>query len=145
MHQDNITNDHRSNHLGNSDIEKSLTLLIVEDDEIIRMVIENFSRKKGWKVVSAENGFTALETYQEQDFDVIIMDCQMPILDGYKTTEAIRQLEGQRGTHTPIIAMTANSLDDVMETCLNSGMDDYLTKPVEMSAFYSIVEKWAKR
>lgn len=124
--------------------EKSLKLLIVEDDEIIRMVIEKFSIRKGWKVVMAEDGYTALDAYQQQEFDVIIMDCQMPVLDGYKTTEAIRQLESERGTHTPIIAMTANALKGVKETCLNAGMDDYLTKPVETSEFYAIVERWAK-
>ena len=124
--------------------EKPLKLLIVEDDEIIRMVIEKFSIRKGWKVVLAEDGYAALDAYQQQEFDVIIMDCQMPVLDGYKTTEAIRELESQSDTHTPIIAMTANALKGVKETCLNAGMDDYLTKPVETSEFYAIVERWAK-
>ena len=124
--------------------EKPLRLLIVEDDEIIRMVIGKFSIRNGWNVVLAEDGNAALDAYQKQEFDVIIMDCQMPILDGYKTTGAIRQLESQSGTHTPIIAMTANALEGFKQTCLNAGMDDYLTKPVEISEFYTIVEKWAK-
>lgn len=130
--------------LGNSGEEKSLKLLIVEDDAIIRMVLENFSIRKGWKVILAEDGKAAIDAYQKQEFDVIIMDCQMPVLDGYKTTGAIRQLESQRSTHTPIIALTANALKGVRETCLNAGMDDYLTKPVETNAFYAIVDKWAK-
>ncbi|WP_068964191.1 PAS domain S-box protein [Desulfosporosinus sp. BG] len=124
--------------------EKLLKLLVVEDDEIIRMVIEKFSIRKGWKVVLAEDGKAAIDAYQKQEFNVIIMDCQMPVLDGYKTTAAIRQLEIKVGKHTPIIAMTANALKGVRETCLNAGMDDYLTKPVETSAFYDMVEKWAK-
>lgn len=123
---------------------KPLKLLIVEDDDIIRIVIEKFSIRKGWKVVLAEDGYAALDAYQKQEFDLIIMDCQMPVLDGYKTTEAIRQLERQKGTHTPIIAMTANALKGVRETCLNAGMDDYLTKPIETSAFYEIIERWTK-
>lgn len=124
--------------------EKPLKLLIVEDDKIIRMVIEKFSIRKGWKVVLAEDGNAALDAYRKQEFDVIMMDCQMPVLDGYKTTGAIRQLENRSGTHTPIIAMTANALEGFRETCLNAGMDDYLTKPFETSAFYTIVERWAK-
>ena len=130
--------------LVNSGVEKVLKLLIVEDDAIIRMVLGKFSIRKGWKVIFAEDGKAAIDAYQKQEFDVIIMDCQMPVLDGYKTTEAIRQIESQRGMHTPIIAMTANALKGVRETCLNAGMDDYLTKPVETSAFYAIVERWAK-
>ena len=125
-------------------LNKSLKLLIVEDDEIIRMVIEKFSIRKGWKVVLAEDGNAALYAYQKQEFDVIIMDCQMPRLDGYKTTEAIRHLESQSGTHAPIIAMTANAGEGFRQTCLNSGMDDYLIKPIEISEFYTMVEKWAK-
>ena len=124
--------------------DKPLKLLIVEDDEIIRMVIEKFSIRKGWKVVLAEDGSTALDAYQREKFDVMIMDCQMPVLDGYKTTRIIRQLENQSGTYTPIIAMTANALDGFRETCLNAGMDDYLTKPIETSEFYEIVEKWSR-
>jgi len=122
---------------------KSLMLLIVEDDVIIRMVIEKFSMRKGWKVVLAEDGLAALDVYPMQDFDVIIMDCQMPGLDGYKTTKAIRQLERLRGIRTPIIAMTAEASNEAREACLNAGMDDYLTKPLEASEFYEIVEKWA--
>ncbi len=139
---------HRANESGdldNRDEKNSLKLLLVEDDKIIRMVIENFSIRKGWNVVLAEDGYAALDAYQKQEFDVILMDCQMPLLDGYQTTEAIRQLESQKGTHTPIIAMTANALKGVRETCLNAGMDDYLTKPVETSEFYAIVERWAKK
>ncbi|MDR3583940.1 MAG: response regulator [Desulfosporosinus sp.] len=136
--------DNRNQVLGYSGDEKSLRLLIVEDDTIIRMVLENFSKQKGWKVILAENGKAGIDAYQAQEFDVIIMDCQMPVLDGYQTTGAIRQLEGQRSRHIPIIAMTANTLKGDLETCLNAGMDDYLTKPVDKNTFYSIVDKWTK-
>ena len=132
-----------SQDVGNSGEEKSLKLLIVEDDAIIRMVMEKFASQKGWKVILAVDGKAAIDAYQKEEFDVIMMDCQMPVLDGFKTTGAIRQLESQRGTHTPIIAMTANALKGDMETCLNAGMDDYLTKPVDTNAFYAIVERWA--
>ncbi|MDR3540273.1 MAG: PAS domain S-box protein [Desulfosporosinus sp.] len=141
VREDNKQSDFQT--IENNGTGKSLNLLIVEDDEIIRMVIGKFSIRKGWNVVLAEDGNAALDAFQKQKFDVIIMDCQMPVLDGYKTTEAIRQLESQRGTHTPIIAMTANALKGFREICLNAGMDDYLTKPIETSAFYEIIERWA--
>lgn len=134
----------RNEVLANSGVEKVLKLLIVEDDAIIRMVLGKFSIPKGWKVIFAEDGKAAIDAYQKQEFDVIIMDCQMPVMDGYKTTGAIRQLERQKSVHTPIIALTANALKGVRETCLNAGMDDYMTKPIETNAFYAIVEKWAK-
>ena len=130
--------------LGNSCEEKSLRLLIVEDDAIIRMVLGKFSARKGWQVILAENGKAGIDAYHAQKFDVIIMDCQMPVLDGYQTTGAIRQLESQISRHTPIIAMTANALEGDMETCLKAGMDDYLAKPVDKNAFYAIVAKWTK-
>lgn len=138
----NLKNQSRD--LENSGQEKSLELLIVEDDRIIQRVIEKFSIRKGWKVVLAEDGNAALDAYQKQEFDVIIMDCQMPVLDGYETTGEIRELESQSGRRTPIIAMTANALEGFREKCLNAGMDDYLTKPIETSAFYAIVERWSK-
>lgn len=129
---------------GNRGEEKLLKLLIVDDDAIIRMVIEKLALRKGWKVILADDGNAAIDAYQKQKFDIIIMDCQMPVLDGYKTTGAIRQLESQRGTYTPIISLTANALEGVRETCLKAGMDDYLTKPFDANAFYTIIEKWAK-
>jgi Response regulators consisting of a CheY-like receiver domain and a winged-helix DNA-binding domain len=129
---------------GNSGVEKLLKLLIVDDDAIIRMVIEKYALRKGWGVFLAEDGQAAIDAYQKQKFDIVIMDCQMPVLDGYETTAAIRQFESQRGTCTPIIALTANALAGVRERCLKAGMDDYLTKPFAANAFYAIVGKWAK-
>ena len=126
-----------------SSVGHSLRLLIVEDDPIIRRVLERFSMRKAWKVILAEDGKVALDAFRKQEFDVIIMDCHMPKLDGYQTTGEIRQIESQMGTHTPIIALTANDLAGVREACLNAGMDDYLTKPVELNAFYTIVDQWA--
>ncbi|WP_407311645.1 response regulator [Desulfosporosinus sp. SB140] len=129
----------------NNSQEKPLKLLIVEDDEINRMVMGKIANKKGWEVLLAENGKVAVDFYQKREFEVIIMDCQMPILDGFKATGTIRQLESNSSTHIPIIALTANTLDGDREKCLNAGMDDYLTKPIETNEFYAIVEKWANK
>jgi len=122
--------------------EDVFKLLIVEDDEVSRIVIEKFAQKKGWQVILAENGKEAIDAYREQRFNVVLMDVQLPILDGYKATGVIRQLEIQKGTHTAIIAMTAHALKGDREKCLESGMDDYLSKPIDADTFYAIVEKW---
>jgi CheY-like chemotaxis protein len=129
----------------NNSQEKPLKLLIVEDDEINRMVMGKIAIKKGWEVLLAENGKVAVDFYQTREFEVIIMDCQMPLLDGFKATQTIRQLESNSSTHIPIIALTANTLEGDREKCLNAGMDDYLTKPIETNEFYTIVEKWANK
>jgi CheY-like chemotaxis protein len=124
--------------------ENVLKLLIVEDDEVSKIVIENLASRKGWEVILAENGKEAIDAYREQGFNVVLMDVQMPIFDGYKATRVIRPLENQKGIHTPIIAMTAYALAGDREKCLESGMDDYLSKPIDADKFYATVEKWTK-
>ena len=124
--------------------DNELRILLAEDDGISQMVLEQLSKRKGWQVTSCENGTEAFDTYRTEKFDIVIMDCQMPVLDGYKATRAIRQFESQRGTHTPIVAMTAYALKGDREKCMEAGMDDYLTKPIDAQDFYSTVEKWTK-
>ncbi|WP_052090367.1 ATP-binding protein [Desulfosporosinus sp. HMP52] len=121
-----------------------LKLLIVEDDTINRMVIEKFVKLKNWEFVSVGNGKEAIDVYQNNSFDIILMDIQMPVLDGYNATGIIRMFESQKSIHTPIIALTSYALKGDREKCLESGMDDYLTKPINISDFYLTVEKWAK-
>ncbi len=124
--------------------EEALKLLIVEDDEISRMVVGKYAKKNGWQVTFAKNGKEAIEAYQNHKFDAVLMDVQMPVLDGYKTTGVIRRMEMQKGTHTPIIAMTANALKGDGEKCLESGMDDYMAKPIYANTFQTVVKKWTK-
>ncbi len=124
--------------------EYELKILLAEDDRVSQMVLEQLARRKGWQVTSCGDGTEAFDTYRQQKFDIVIMDCQMPVLDGYKATRAIRQLESQRGTHIPIIAMTAYALKGDKEKCIDAGMDDYLTKPINAHDFYTTVEKWTK-
>jgi signal transduction histidine kinase/CheY-like chemotaxis protein len=121
-----------------------LKLLIAEDDEISRMIIGKYAKQKGWQVILTKNGKEAIEAYQDNNFDAILMDVQMPVLDGYEATGIIRQMEVQKGTHTPIIAMTAHALKGDGEKCLEAGMDDYMTKPINANTFHTVVEKWAK-
>jgi len=110
-----------------------LRLLLVEDDAVSRMVIEKFAKGKGWKVTVAENGKEAVDAFREMNFDVILMDVQMPIMNGYTATGIIRQIEMLTNTHTNIIAMTAYALSGDREKCIDAGMDDYISKPVDMN------------
>jgi PAS domain S-box-containing protein len=124
--------------------ETDIKVLLVEDDAISRMVVERFAKQKCWNITLAENGKQAIEAYREQVFDVILMDVQMPIIDGYTAAGVIRQLEILSGSHTPIIAMTAFALKEDKERCLESGMDDYIKKPVDRNELFAVVENWVK-
>ncbi len=104
------------------------TVLVAEDNPVNRRVAELTLRRRGWEVVLVGDGQEAVEQARARAFDVILMDCQMPRLDGYAATRAIRAAEGD-GRRTPIIAMTAHSMAGDRERCLASGMDDHLTKP----------------
>ena len=126
--------------------ESELRLLLAEDDAISRIVVEKFSRAKGWDITSVENGEKAVQALQEMSFDIILMDVQMPVMDGYKATEAIRRLETHKDKdmHTPIVAMTAYALKGDREKCLHAGMDDYLSKPIDVDEFFAVVKRWTE-
>lgn len=127
----------------NSINNKLLRLLIVEDDAVSRLIIERLSDKKGWQYVSVKNGQDALKAFANNIFDVVFMDVQLPALDGYQTTAEIRRLENNAEKQTPVIAMTAYALEGDKEKCLEAGMNDYISKPVNAATFFNIVKKWA--
>lgn len=117
--------------------------LIVEDHPINQMLAIKWLKKLGIKHVdSALNGFESLTLLRNNTYNFILMDCQMPELDGYETTSLIRDMEKQMNTRTPIIAMTANAMLGEREKCLIAGMDDYLSKPLNFSEFQSCIAKW---
>lgn len=107
---------------------QDVRLLLVDDNHANRIVASNFLSKMGVRVDFAENGEQALNIVQHQEFDIVLMDIQMPIMDGYEATRAIRQL-GENYTHLPIIALTADVVSDVRQKVFDSGMNDYLAKP----------------
>ncbi len=117
-------------------------VLLVEDNEINRRVAVGLLRSRGHQVVVAENGLVAVNLLADQTFDVVLMDMQMPILDGYEATAAIRHREQQTGGHIPIVAMTAEALKGDRERCLAAGMDDYVSKPIAPAAMYRAVERF---
>jgi len=97
--------------------------------------------KRGHVVVLAENGARALEVLEQQSFDIILMDVQMPVMDGMQATAAIREKERTRGAaHIPIIAMTAHAMEGDRERFLGSGMDGYVSKPVHSGELFQVIE-----
>ena len=111
---------------------RSLKVLLVDDNEINLRVAQSMLESLGHRVTSAHDGHSALIEVRRTQFDAILMDCQMPGMDGYEATRIIRQEETARGetTRVPIIALTANALSGAQDECLAAGMDDYLLKPV---------------
>ena len=117
-------------------------VLLVEDNEINRRVAVGLLHTRGHQVVLAENGQEAVHAVAAQEFDVVLMDMQMPVMDGYEATTAIRQREHQTGGHVPIVAMTAEALKGDRERCLAAGMDDYVSKPIEPTEMYRAIERF---
>lgn len=117
-------------------------ILLVDDNEFNRKVAFNQLLNLGYAVVTVNDGQQAIDQYRSGKFDLILMDCQMPILDGYQATGAIRDLEGNKHSHIPIIAMTANAMQGDKEICLNAGMDDYLAKPISILELSAVLKKW---
>jgi two-component system, sensor histidine kinase and response regulator len=115
-------------------------VLLAEDNEINRTVAEALLRNRGLQTEIAQDGREAVAMAGARRYAAILMDCQMPELDGYEATRRIRRAE--RGYHTPIIAMTAQSLPGDRERCLGAGMDDYLAKPVRAAALDGVIERW---
>jgi len=116
------------------------TVLLVEDNRVNQLVAKTMLENAGLKIDLAENGQLAVDMYRENKYDVIFMDCRMPVLDGYQATLAIRQME--TGQRTPIIALTANVLSEDSEKCFKVGMDDFLTKPFNSSQLEKALSKW---
>ena len=116
-------------------------VLVVEDTPINQAVAAHMLERCGFEAQVAENGRKALEALSQRTYAAVLMDCQMPELDGYETTREIRRLE-QGGPRVPIIAMTANAMQGERERCLAAGMDDYLTKPLRQRTLKDTLSRW---
>ncbi len=123
-----------------STIKREVNILLAEDNGINRKLAESMIKKKGWNVVSVTNGKEAVELYKKQSFDLILMDVQMPEMDGFKATSIIRELEEKKGDHVPIVAMTAHAMKGDREMCLGAGMDGYVSKPMKAKELYDVIE-----
>ncbi|MBC8876087.1 MAG: PAS domain S-box protein [Planctomycetes bacterium] len=118
-----------------------LHVLVAEDSPVNQKLAIGLLRKKGHQVVVANNGHEAVEQFRTHRFDLVLMDVQMPDMDGFQATEAIREAE-EDGTHTPIIAITAHAMKGDRERCLDAGMDGYLSKPIRANDLYSAIEQF---
>jgi signal transduction histidine kinase/CheY-like chemotaxis protein len=115
----------------------SLRILAVDDNDTNRLVVKTLLQAVGIVPVMAENGRQAVEAWKAGSFDIVLMDIQMPVLDGVSATREIRSAEAERGlARTPIIAVTANVMTDQIESYMAAGVDDYLPKPIDAAAFY---------
>ena len=121
-------------------------ILLVEDNVINQQVALGILQIQGYVVAVANNGTEALEACAQDDFDLILMDCHMPEMDGFEATMEIRKREqASRRKRVPIVALTANAMAQDREECLNAGMDDHLSKPFSMQTMQEMLERWVPR
>jgi signal transduction histidine kinase/ActR/RegA family two-component response regulator len=123
----------------------SARLLLAEDDIVNQMVIGEMLRKFGCSVDVVGDGEAAREAAARSRYDLVFMDCHMPVMDGFEATRRIREDERASGVHTPIVALTADALAGDRDRCIESGMDDYMTKPVSSALLAAALERWTGR
>jgi len=119
-------------------------VLVVDDNQVNQMVAAEMLRRSGYDVDIAEDGRQAIAATQRRDYDAVLMDCQMPVMDGYQATREIRRAE-RGGRHVPIIALTSSSMKGDREVALAAGMDGFLAKPVTADALIRTVTQWTER
>jgi CheY-like chemotaxis protein/HPt (histidine-containing phosphotransfer) domain-containing protein len=117
-------------------------VLVAEDNPVNQLVAKNTLESFGCRVDIVPNGKEALEMYGVLPYDLIFMDCQMPVMDGYESTRRIREVEKENGGRIPIIAMTAHAMGDAREECLRAGMDDYISKPIKKELLRATIVQW---
>jgi CheY-like chemotaxis protein len=119
---------------------KGARILLVEDNKFNREMALDLLHDAGIEVEVACNGREALQVLEKQGFDCVLMDCQMPVMDGFEAARHIRQREEWRDL--PIIAMTARALEGDRENALAAGMNDYIAKPIEIEEMFSTLQEW---
>ena len=111
-------------------------LLLAEDDPVIRQILEVMLQRANYQIDFVEDGQKAIELWEKGGYDLVLMDVQMPRLNGFEATRIIREKERDSGGHIPIIAMTAHALKEDEESCLAAGMDAYISKPIDFGRVY---------
>jgi two-component system sensor histidine kinase/response regulator len=122
------------------DLREQLNILLAEDNRINQTLAMNLLRTRGHRVTLATNGREAVEVFQQHDFDLILMDIQMPEMDGFEATRRIREW-AQGNAAIPIIAMTAHAMKGDEEKCIDAGMDDYVSKPIQPATLFDVIDK----
>jgi two-component system sensor histidine kinase/response regulator len=124
---------------------RQLNILLAEDNAINQKMLERILQKNGHRVRIASDGVQVLSALPAESFDLILMDVQMPNMDGYQTTVSIRQEEKKTGAHIPIVAMTAHAMKGDKERCLAAGMDDYISKPIKPKLLIEVINRLAEQ
>ncbi|SFC08343.1 PAS domain S-box-containing protein [Flexibacter flexilis DSM 6793] len=122
--------------------KKHFRILLAEDNTVNQKLAQTLLERAGHKVLIVTNGEEAIQQYNAQPFDLILMDVQMPVIDGLTAARIIRNAEASTTRHTPIVAMTASAMKGDKERCLAAGMDAYLTKPLQVEVLYGVLEQW---
>lgn len=126
----------------NEDTISDNVILLAEDNTVNQELAIMQLKKLGYKVHAVSNGKEAIEAARENNYELILMDCQMPVMDGFEAVKNIRKIESTKGVHTPIVAMTANAVLGDKEKCIAAGMDDYISKPVRVSNLRDVLSRW---
>ncbi len=142
----NYINSSNEQTLNNPVKDKIIKILVAEDDAINQLYLAGFLKSQGWLVDTAPNGLVALDKYQKNSYDIILMDGQMPKMDGFETTQKIRELEKENddGSHIPIVAITGYAIPGDRERFINAGMDDYVSKPIDENKLIEIINSKIK-
>ena len=126
-----------------TEVKMSGHILVVDDNDINRIIVQHMLEHFGFTVSNAENGQDTLDQLKKHTFDLILMDCEMPIMDGYEATRIIRSTQSYK-ERTPIVAITADAYEENQKKCQQAGMDDFLSKPIMEDVLLEIVKKWIK-
>ncbi len=116
-------------------------MLLAEDNFVNQTLARRLLENQGYSVTVAADGQAALSALEQDSFDIVLMDVQMPTMDGFEATAKIRERERASGRHVPIVAMTAHALKGDEEKCLAAGMDAYISKPIRREELYSIIDE----
>ena len=129
----------------NTESHRSANILLAEDNPVNQKLAVRALEKLGHKVTLAENGLQAVSAASGQSFDLILMDVQMPEMGGFEATANIRQMERKLGKHTPIIAMTSHALHGDRERCIDAGMEEYISKPIQLSKLKEVIDMFLRQ
>ena len=116
-------------------------LLVAEDDQTIRQILGTMLQRSGYETDFAENGQSVVEMWENGKYDLILMDVQMPLMNGFEAAAAIREIERTRGGHIPIIAMTAHAFKEDKQRCLDAGMDTYISKSIDFARTRQVIRE----
>jgi CheY-like chemotaxis protein len=122
-------------------IASNTHVLVAEDNPVNQTLVRRLLEKRGYSIIVVGNGRAALDALEQDEFDIVLMDVQMPVMDGFAATAAIREKEQATGRHMPIVAMTAHALKGDQERCLAEGMDAYVSKPIRTEDLFLTLER----